>query len=78
MSMTDNMSDSTSYGQIGFYYSQVGFYQKYDELERDRVWFCPYDGGKLKTVIIADTSSGNNEALFVPSTKKCGFCGFSI
>ena len=57
----------------------IGFYQKYDELDKGRVLFCPYDGGKLRFVLIADGGSDNlGDVKFIPATKKCGFCGFSI
>lgn len=59
-------------------HNHIGFFQKYDELDKDLVRYCPYDGDKLKVVIIADGSSGNNVMLSVPATKKCRFCGWSI
>ena len=48
------------------------------ELDRDRVMFCPYDGGNLRLVILADGGSGNVvNNRFIPVTKKCS-CGFQL
>ena len=61
--------------------NSAGFYQKYDELDKNRVTHCPYDGMELRMVMSLSAYNliayNKYEGNFIPSVKRC-VCGFEI